>query len=99
MKLLQANPPLVYRAIMAYIQVNQWERAMDLAQNRNSYIEVVLWHRKQYLNGLQRNETSTNFVNLFEKFGNVNISVVKKLVQRGENEENTAAHNKNPHQL
>lgn len=51
--LLQANPPLVYRAIKVYINLHRWDDALELAskssKNNDWYLVVLLWYRKIFL--------------------------------------------------
>ena len=43
--LLQATPPLVYRAIKMRIRAFQWDKALDLAVKHRSHVDTVLAYR------------------------------------------------------
>jgi len=65
--LLQASPPLIYRAIKLNINLFRWSRAVDLAVKHKVHIDTVLAYRQKYLDEFQREETNQKFVQLFEK--------------------------------
>lgn len=60
--LLQASPPLVYRAIKMNIRLYRWVRALDLAVKNRSHVDTVLAYRKSYLDDFARQETDPKFV-------------------------------------
>ena len=47
--LLQASPPLVYRAIKMNIRQFKWGRALDLAVEHKTHVDTVLGYRQKYL--------------------------------------------------
>jgi intraflagellar transport protein 80 len=60
--LLQASPPLVYRAIKMNINLFRWVRALDLALKHRSHIDTVLGYRQRYLAEFNREETLQKFL-------------------------------------
>ena len=70
--LLDANPPLTYDAVMMRIHMFQWEQALHLAKGKsgddaNGLLDIVLWHRAQYLQQLNQNEELAEFKSLREE--------------------------------
>mmetsp|Transcript_23633 Transcript_23633/g.74274 ORF Transcript_23633/g.74274 Transcript_23633/m.74274 type:complete len:624 (-) Transcript_23633:291-2162(-) len=64
--LLQASPPLTYRAIMMNIALFRWERALELAVRNKSHVDTVLGHRKKYLERFGRPEANPRFLQYAE---------------------------------
>ncbi|KAL0481894.1 intraflagellar transport protein 80 [Acrasis kona] len=62
--LLQAG--LMYRAIKMHIKLYNWTRALELAvKNKNStysHIDTVVWYRRKYLEGINRQENDPVFL-------------------------------------
>lgn len=65
--LLQATPPLVYRAIKLNVNMYNWNRALDLAAKYRQHIETVLAYRQKYLQDFEREETNPKFLEYFNK--------------------------------
>ena len=65
--LLQATPPLIYRAIKMNINSFRWSRALDLAVKHKSHVDTVLRYRQQFLEDFQREETDQKFLQYFSK--------------------------------
>lgn len=61
---LQANPPLLYRAIKMNIRLFRWERALELAVKYRSHVDTVLAYRSQYLEDWKKEETDDRFKQL-----------------------------------
>jgi intraflagellar transport protein 80 len=59
--LLQASPPLVYRAIKMNIRLYRWSRALDMAVKNRSHVDTVLAYRKTYLEDFAKQETDAKF--------------------------------------
>jgi intraflagellar transport protein 80 len=55
--LLQANPPMVYRAVKLNIRAGRWLRALEIAQNQRAHVDTVVAYRQRYLQELRRTET------------------------------------------
>ena len=47
--LLQATPPLIYRAIKMNIRLFRWAKALDIAIKNKTHVDTVLAYRAQYL--------------------------------------------------
>lgn len=60
--LLQASPPLVYRAIQMNIRLFRWDRALDLAIQHKTHVDTVLAYRQRSLRATKRAETSERFL-------------------------------------
>lgn len=43
--LLQASPPLVYRAAKLNIRLGRWARALEVAMHHRAHVDTVLWYR------------------------------------------------------
>jgi intraflagellar transport protein 80 len=64
--LLQASPPLVYRAVKLNIRLFRWERALGIAKDADGgragpMMEMVVGYRQQLLEELGREETLESF--------------------------------------
>ena len=62
--LLQATPPLVYRAIKLRIRAFQRDKALDLAVKHRSHVDTVLAYRSKYLETYKKTETDDRFTQL-----------------------------------
>lgn len=58
--LLQAGQ--VYRAIMMWINVFQWERALDIATKYKAHADMVIYFRDKYLQTIGRKENNKRFI-------------------------------------
>ncbi|KAI8926289.1 WD40-repeat-containing domain protein [Entophlyctis helioformis] len=58
--LLSAN--LIYRAIRMWINLFNWDRALDLALKYKTHVDTVLYFRDKYLKTLGRSETNKRFI-------------------------------------
>lgn len=65
--LLQASPPLVYRAIRLNINLFRWARALDLALKHKVHVDTVLAYRQKYLQSFEREETNQKFLQHFKQ--------------------------------
>lgn len=65
--LLQASPPLVYRAIRLNIKLFRWARALDLALKHKVHVDTVLAYRQKYLQSFEREETNQKFLQHFKQ--------------------------------
>ncbi|KAJ1520245.1 hypothetical protein ONE63_004452 [Megalurothrips usitatus] len=55
---------LIFRAIMANVNLHNWIRALDLATKHRTHVDTVLYNRNQYLEAIQKSETSEKFLAL-----------------------------------
>eukprot|EP00957_Ditylum_brightwellii_P154965 11795389-Ditylum_brightwellii.AAC.1 len=85
--LLQADPPLIYRAIKVHINSFYWEKALDLAIKRDAYIDVVLWYRRKFLEKFHLAESDERFKKLFEKYGALDEDRIKKVKEEAKSAE------------
>lgn len=60
--LLQAQPPLLYRAIKLNINLFRWERALEIAQLGKQHIDTVVGYRQRFLATMGKKETSDKFL-------------------------------------
>lgn len=65
--LLQATPPLIYRAIKMNINAFRWHRALDLALKHKTHLETVLAYRQKFTRDFQREETDQKFAQYSSK--------------------------------
>ena len=91
--LLQANPPLIYRAVKMHVDLFQWDKALNIASNvlkasKDGYISLVLWYRASYLRSIQKTEQNTDFQMLFKKYGVLSQSHLSDLKRKLKSEEN-----------
>jgi intraflagellar transport protein 80 len=59
--LLQASPPLIYRAIKMNINLYRWNRALEIALKFKSHVDTVLAYRQQYLQEFGKTENMSKF--------------------------------------
>mmetsp|Transcript_24926 Transcript_24926/g.44327 ORF Transcript_24926/g.44327 Transcript_24926/m.44327 type:complete len:775 (+) Transcript_24926:94-2418(+) len=64
--LLQARPPLTYRAIKMNIRLFRWGRALELAVKSRSHVDTVLGYRQKYLDQFGKKETDKRFLQYAE---------------------------------
>eukprot|EP00814_Leptocylindrus_danicus_P006452 CAMPEP_0116007142 /NCGR_PEP_ID=MMETSP0321-20121206/2126_1 /TAXON_ID=163516 /ORGANISM="Leptocylindrus danicus var. danicus, Strain B650" /LENGTH=793 /DNA_ID=CAMNT_0003475787 /DNA_START=88 /DNA_END=2469 /DNA_ORIENTATION=+ len=94
--LLQAKPPLIYRAIKVNIRLHRWEKALELAVKsaksaKESFICVVLWYRQKFLDAQMKTiaeDDSRNFRTYFEKFPSIDEQHVRLLRENARVQEN-----------
>jgi intraflagellar transport protein 80 len=60
--LLQAAPPLVYRAIKLNIRLFRWHRALEIAVDNRTHVDTVLAYRQRYLKQFGREEKDARFL-------------------------------------
>ena len=60
--LLQASPPLIYRAVKMNIKLYRWNRALEIAEKNRSYIDTVLAYRRKYLDQFGIEERDPKFL-------------------------------------
>lgn len=60
--LLQASPPLTYRAIKMNLTQYRWNRALELAVKNRSHVDTVLGYRQKYLDEFGKTETNPKFL-------------------------------------
>lgn len=60
--LLQASPPLVYRAVKLNIYLYRWDRALDIALKYRSHVDTCLGYRQKYLEEFGRRETDQRYL-------------------------------------
>jgi len=59
--LLQATPPLVYRAIKMNIRLFRWNRALEIALKYKSHVDTVLGYREKFLKQFGKTESDPIF--------------------------------------
>ena len=60
--LLQAQPPLVYRAIKMNLLLYRWSRALELALKYSTHVETVIAYRQRHLDEFGKSENNKNFL-------------------------------------
>ncbi|KAJ4443900.1 hypothetical protein ANN_05687 [Periplaneta americana] len=53
---------LVFRAIMANLNLHNWNRALELATKHKTHVDTVLLFRKKYLDTFEKPETNEKFL-------------------------------------
>jgi len=66
--LLQAKPPLLYRAIKMNIRLFRWNRAMEIALKNKKHVDTVLGYRARYLERFGKVETNAKFLQYSKEF-------------------------------
>ncbi|KAL7746502.1 hypothetical protein RI367_008152 [Sorochytrium milnesiophthora] len=52
----------VYRVVRMWVLLHNWERALDIASKFKNFVDVVLYHRKRYLDQIGFRESSKKFL-------------------------------------
>lgn len=60
--LLQASPPLIYRAIKMNLLLYRWSRALELALKYKTHLDTVVAYRSRHLEEFGKAETNKNFL-------------------------------------
>jgi intraflagellar transport protein 80 len=60
--LLQASPPLIFRAVMMNIHQYRWARALEIAVKYRSHVDTCLGYRQRFLEQFGRRETDQRFL-------------------------------------
>jgi len=60
--LLQASPPLIYRAIKLNMELYRWGRALDLAVKYRTHVDTVIGYRERYLQRFGKKESDSKFL-------------------------------------
>lgn len=89
--LLQATPPLVYRAIKLNIRLFRWARALELAVTHRTHVDTVLGYRQHYLEGLGRQETDPRFLQYSQQVTVDWEAINAKKAKERQDEQNRAA--------
>lgn len=71
--LLQASPPLVYRAIKMNIRLYKWSRALELAVKNKTHVDTVLAYRKSFLQDFAKDETDQKFIQYNNQVSSLNL--------------------------
>ena len=74
--LLQASPPLAYRAIKLNINLFRWARALELALKHKVHVETVLAYRQKYLQSFERDEVNPKFLQYFQQVSNEDVCML-----------------------
>ena len=88
--LLQANPPLVYRAIKMNIRLFRWKRALQIAEQHKKHIDTVLYYRQKFLTSHNRSEEEPRFKELFAEVEINEDAIAEKKAKEHEEEERLA---------
>jgi intraflagellar transport protein 80 len=78
--LLQAKPPLVYRAIKMNVRLFRWGRALEVAVKHKKHVDTVLGYRARYLDRFQKQETNAKFQQ-YAREVEVNWETIKAKIQ------------------
>lgn len=92
--LLQASPPLVYRAIKMNIRLFRWDRALDLALQHKTHVDTVLAYRERSLRASKRPESNERFLQLAAEVAIDWDAIKAKIAQEKERERSTSSSHK-----
>lgn len=70
--LLQATPPLVYRAIKMNLTLYRWARALELANKYKCHIDTVVAYRQKYLSEFDKKENNQKFIQAASSINQIN---------------------------
>ncbi len=94
--LMQASPPLVYRAVKLNVRLFRWERALALAREHDAssgkggLTELVVAARQRLLDALGREETIASFQSAAQAVGTVDEARVRATKDRERSAEQSA---------
>ena len=66
--LLQASPPLIYRAIRMNVRLYRWGRALEIAVQNKSHIDTVMGYRRKYLDQFDMDEKDSKFLQYADQY-------------------------------
>jgi intraflagellar transport protein 80 len=66
--LLQASPPLVYRAVKMHLHLFNWSRALEIALKHKTHVDTVLGYRQRFLQTFDKRETDQQFLQYNSQF-------------------------------
>jgi intraflagellar transport protein 80 len=84
--LLQAKPPLLYRAIKMNIRLFRWNRALDIALKYKKHVDTVIGYRARYLERFGKTETNSKFLQ-YSKEVEVNWETIKAKIANEKDDE------------
>lgn len=58
---------LIYRALFMWVELYQWDKALELGLKFRQYLDILLFYRSKYLNAFGLRETNVKFIELGEK--------------------------------
>lgn len=76
--LLQASPPLTYRAIKLNIELYRWNRALDLAVKYRTHLDTVLGYRQKFLNKFNKVENDNKYLQYSKDVAQIDWDVINK---------------------
>ncbi|CAM9682340.1 unnamed protein product [Pylaiella littoralis] len=88
--LLQASPPLIYRAIKLNIRLFRWSRALELAVQHKTHVDTVLGYRQVFLKAAGKEETDKRFLQ-FASEVSVNWEVIAAKKEKEREDEQARA--------
>ena len=65
--LLQASPPLLYRAIKMNLNLYRWNRALEIAVKHKVHVDTVVGYRQKYLAEFEKKETNSKFLSVMNQ--------------------------------
>ncbi|KAJ3371974.1 Intraflagellar transport protein 80 [Kappamyces sp. JEL0680] len=92
--LLSAN--LIYRCIRMWIDLYNWDRALELAVKHKTHVDTVLHFRAKYLHALEKAEDNKRFLQLADSVPVEWSKVQAKISMELENERSAKIHPKTP---
>lgn len=57
---------MIYRCIQMYLEMFQWDKALEIAKKTNKHVDIVVFFRRKYLNQLGIKESKRNFIEISE---------------------------------
>jgi len=88
--LLQASPPLVYRAVKMNIKLHRWDRALEIGAKFQSHVDTVLGFRQRFLQQFNKIESKQRFIQYASKVS-VDWNVIDSKIAKEKDEERARA--------
>ncbi len=69
-----------YRAIKMNINSYKWDRALKLAREFKSHLDIVVALRKKYLERIGKEESNKDFAKAAQEVGEVDFAAIEKKI-------------------
>lgn len=69
-----------YRAIKMNINAYKWDRALKLARDFKSHLDIVVALRKKYLERIGKEESNKDFAKAAQEVGEVDFAAIEKKI-------------------
>lgn len=69
-----------FRAIKMNINAYRWDRALKLARDFKSHLDIVVALRKKYMLRINKQESNKDFIKAIQQVGQVDLQAIEKKI-------------------